>query len=379
MKSLYFDYNATTPILPEIFEAMRPYLTQHFGNPSSDHLWGLKAKRGMEEARAQVAGLLGAQPQEIYFTSCATESNNMVLEGIFGANPNGRLVTTAVEHPAILFPAERLAKRGVKVTLAPVDRQGVVDGDALRKACDGGAELVSMMLANNETGAIQPVAELAAWARERGILVHTDASQAVGKIPVDVNELGVDFLTVAGHKLYAPKGVGALYVRQGVELEPFMLGGGQEGGLRPGTENLPYMAGLGAACQLAAKTLSDEMARQEELGRQFLKLLPETGVDHTIHSLDVPRLPNTLSVGFEGLMVGDILSGLVARDVAVSAGAACHGSETTISHVLQAMAVPEEIALGTIRVSWGRPTTQLDVVEMAARLREVVMELSRGV
>ncbi|MBU1742314.1 MAG: cysteine desulfurase, partial [Proteobacteria bacterium] len=356
VKPLYFDYNATTPVLARVFEAMRPFLTERFGNPGSGHMWGLRAAQAVARARAQVASLLGASPDEIYFTSCATESNNQVLFGLFQGE--GHLVTTAVEHPAVLEPAGVLEKRGVKVTRVPVDAQGLVSPDDVLAALTDETRLISVMLANNETGAIQPVAEIAARARERGVLVHTDAAQAVGKIGVDVAELGVDLLSVAGHKLYAPKGVGALYVRRGVRVPPLLHGGGQERGLRSGTENVPHLVGLGEACALAAEALSHEAERRQGLGRVFLEGLRGLGFSFRLHSAEAPRLPNTMSVGFEGLSAGDVLSGLVGWDVGASAGAACHGDVTAVSHVLEAMNVPTKFAAGTIRFSWGRLTSE---------------------
>ncbi len=373
MKPLYFDYNATTPVLPPVRQAMLPFLGESFGNPGSGHAWGLSAQRAVEQAREQVARLLGAEPGEIIFTSCATESDNLALGGIL--EPGDHLVTSAVEHPAITEYLPVLRERGVEVALAPVDDQGRISLEAVRRLCTPRTRLVSVMLANNETGTIQPVAEIAAWARKRGILVHSDAAQAVGKIPVDVGELGVDLLTVAGHKLYAPKGVGALYLRRGVELKPLLHGGGQERGLRPGTENVPHLVGLGRACALARQDLEQEMARQRDLGRRFITGLEALGRDIRLHAREVPRLPGTMSVGFAGFQAGDILSGLVAREVGASAGAACHGDTTTVSHVLAAMGVPDTYAHGTIRFSWGRLTTAGDVDELLQRLRLVLDEI----
>ncbi|BEQ13458.1 cysteine desulfurase family protein [Desulfoferula mesophila] len=376
MRPLYFDYNATTPILPRVYEAMRPYLTEHFGNPGSGHLWGLKAKRGAELAREQVAGLINCAPGEVYFTSCATESDNWALLGLGLARPGAHVVISAIEHPAIVECAAYLERCGARVSRVGVDEQGLVDPAAVRAACASGADLISVMLANNETGALQPVAEIAAWARKQGIPVHSDAAQAVGKVPVDVAALGVDLLTIAGHKLYAPKGVGALYVRQGLELAPLLWGGGQERGRRSGTENVPYMVALGEACALAAEDLPGEMARQRELGRVFLEGLGALDVDWRLYSERAPRLPGTAAVGFKGLNAGDIISGLVVLDVGVSAGAACHGDTTVVSHVLAAMGVPLEYAQGTIRFSWGRPTSQDDVRELVRRLGQALGALA---
>jgi cysteine desulfurase len=372
MQPIYFDYNATTPILPRVFEAMRPYLTQHFGNPSSGHAWGLTAARTVSQGRGQVAALLSCAPEEIVFTSCATESNTTVLRGLCEHRPGAHLVISAIEHPATMACAEFLESVGVSVSRVPVSREGLVSPADVAAVCRPETALISVMLANNETGAIQPIGEIAALAKERGIPLHTDAAQAVGKIPVDVVALGVDFLTVAGHKLFAPKGVGALYVRKGAELAPMLRGGGQEQGLRAGTENVPYIVALGEACALAAEDLKAEMARQAELGRAFLSGLEKLGVPLVLHSADAPRLPNTMAIGFKGYRAADILSGLVGVDVAVSAGAACHGDTTTVSHVLTAMAVPDEYAFGTLRFSWGRPTAMAEVEGVLDRLGRVL-------
>jgi len=375
MRPLYFDYNATTPILPRVFEAMRPYLTEHFGNPGSGHMWGLKAKRAADHAREQVAGLINCAPEDLCFTSCATESDNWALLGMGLDRPGAHLVISAVEHPAIIECAAHLERRGARVTRVGVDHQGLVSLEDVQRACASGADLISIMLANNETGALQPVAGIAAWAREQGIPMHTDAAQAVGKVPVDVAALGVDLLTIAGHKLYAPKGIGALYVRPGLELEPLLWGGGQERGRRPGTENVAFMAALGEACALAGEDLAAEMARQRELGRAFLEGLAGLEAAWRLHSAEAPRLPTTMAVGFKGLAAGDIISGLVGYDVAVSAGAACHGDTASVSHVLAAMDIPPEYALGTIRFSWGRPTSRQDVAELIQRLGRVLASL----
>lgn len=376
MKPLYFDYNATTPVLPRVREALLPYLGEHFGNPSSSHRWGPPAKRAVQMAREQVAALVNCNPGEIVFTSCATESINTVLKGMLPLGRSGHLVTSAVEHPATLECARWLEQRGVEVSRVGVDARGLVSPDEVTAACREETRLVSVMLANNETGALQPVADIAKALRGRDVALHSDAAQAVGKVPVDVKELGVDFLTIAGHKLYAPKGIGALYVRSGQDLPPLLLGGGQEGGRRSGTENVAYMAALGEACALAAEDLAVEGARQRDLGRLFLQGLTDLGADFLLHSAEAPRLPGTMFVGFKGLSAGDIISGLVGRDVAVSAGAACHDDTAELSHVLTAMDAPADYAPGTIRFSWGRPTTRSDMEELIRRLGEVLGELT---
>jgi cysteine desulfurase len=376
MKPLYFDYNATTPILPRVFEAMRPYLTAEFGNPGSGHIWGLSAKQAVDRARSQVAELINCRTDEVIFTSCATESDNLALCGVLAGQPGSHLVTTVIEHPAILQCAKYLEGQGVRISRVPVDQQGVVALSDIQKACADGANLISIMLANNETGALQPVAEIAAWAKKQGIPVHTDAAQAVGKVPVDVNALGIDLLSIAGHKLYAPKGVGALYVREGLKLSPTLHGGGQENGLRSGTENVPYLVGLGEACTLAGEDLAAELARQQDLGRIFIQGLADVEHDWRLHSDKTPRLPNTMCIGFAGLSAGDILSGMVGYDLAASAGAACHGDTTTVSHVLEAMGTPLEYAHGTIRFSWGRMIKADDVRELLRRLGMVLADLT---
>lgn len=375
MRPLYFDYNATTPVLPEVFEAMRPCFQDRFGNPGSPHAWGLAAKEALEAARAQVAALIGAEPAEIVFTSCATESNTMVLLGLLREAPGARLATSAVEHPAVLQPAKFLRERGVDVEVLAVDRDGLLDPADVARACGTPTRLVSVMLANNETGALQPVAEIARAARAAGTLVHTDAAQACGKIPVDVNTLGVDFLTLAGHKLYAPKGVGALYLRSGLDLPPLLLGGGQERGLRSGTENVALAVGLGAACALAARGLETEAERQRRLGDRLLSGLGALDAKFLVHARNAPRLPNTLSIGFRNLDAGRFVEGLALRDAAVSAGAACHAGQSTVSHVLTAMDAPTDFAQGTLRFSWGRNTTAQDVDDLLVRLADVLREI----
>lgn len=374
MRPLYFDHNATTPVAPEVREALRPCFEGAFGNPGSPHGFGLAAKELLEQARARVAAFIHAEPSEIVFTSCATESNNTVLLGLFRDDPRARLVTSAVEHPAILEPARYLAAQGLDLEVLPVDGRGLVDPQDAARACARKTRLVSVMLANNETGTIQPVEEIAAAARAAGVLVHSDAAQACGKIPVDVRELDVDFLTMAGHKFYAPKGVGALYVRSGLDLTPLLRGGGQERGRRSGTENVALAVALGAACALAGQDLEAEGQRQRRLGGQLLAGLRSLDREFTVHSEGVPRLPNTLSVGFRGLDAGRLVERLALRDVAVSAGAACHAGEARVSPVLTAMRVPEEYALGTLRLSWGRSTTEADVADLLGRLAEVLSE-----
>jgi cysteine desulfurase len=376
MRPLYFDHNATTPVAARVFSAMRPYFEDRFGNPGSAHIWGLRARQAVDGARAAVAALIGASPEEIVFTGCATESNNAALFGHF-PDRAGHLAVSALEHPSVMAPARALSASGVEVSVIPCGPGGRVDpADAAARILPQ-TRLVSVMYAQNETGALQPVAEIAAAARAAGAAMHVDASQAVGKIPVNVDELGADFLTVAGHKLYAPKGVGALYVRKGLELPPYLLGGGQEGGLRSGTENVALIAGLGEACAMAADDVAAEAARQAAVRDAVEAGLMGLGFAAMVHSRDEPRLPNTTFIGFAGFRATDILSECVLEEIGCGAGAACHGADTSVSPVLTAMGVPRDYALGTIRLSLGRGTTMDDGLELVERLAGILRRLAR--
>lgn len=358
---IYLDYNATTPPDTRVAEAMRPYLTGFFGNPSSGHRFGREAKAAVERARAQVAACLGCTGEEIIFTSGGSESDNLALRGVVAARGGGHVITSAVEHPAVLEVALAMEMEGlIRLTVVGVDPLGRVDADEVVDAIGDDTVLISLMLANNEVGTLQPVAEIARVCRDRGVLVHTDAAQAVGKISVDVETLGVDLLTVAGHKLYAPKGIGALYLRSGVEIEPLIRGAGHERRLRAGTENILEMVGLGAACDLVRDEPQDEDRRLAAL-RDRLRDRLSAGIEGIIeHAAGAERLPNTLSVSLPGAHAGDLLTA-VGDDLAASAGAACHGLKIQVSHVLAAMGVSPEVALGTIRFSVGRFSTEKDI------------------
>lgn len=374
MKPLYFDYNATTPILPQVKQAMLPYFSEHFGNPGSDHVWGLAPREALSLARKQVATLIRAASEEIFFTSGATEANNLALFGILSSLP-GHLIVSALEHPAVMNPAKMLEQRGFSLSITRSNQSGVINPETIFSLVQPETKLISLMLANNEVGTLQPVKAVTEWARPRGIFVHTDAAQALGKIPVDVQDLGVDLLTIAGHKMYAPKGIGVLYVRKGTPLVPLLFGGGQERGLRSGTENVSLIVALGQACCVAAEDLPVEEARQRDLIQLLEQGLSDLGVTSIIHGYGANRLPNTLSVGFPDFSAGAILSGLAGLNVAASAGAACHGSTHTISPVLQAMDVPESLALGTIRLSLGRLTSRNDVQDLLMRMSQVITQL----
>jgi cysteine desulfurase len=376
MRPLYFDHNATTPVAARVFAAMRPFFEDGFGNPGSAHIWGLRAKKAVDAARGRVAELIGASPEEIVFTGCATESNNTVLFGHF-PDRAGHLAVSALEHPSVMAPARALSAAGVEVSVIPSGPDGrIAPAEAAARILPQ-TRLVSVMHAQNETGVLQPAAEIAALAHARGAAMHVDASQAVGKIPVNVDALGADFLTIAGHKLYAPKGVGALYVRKGMELPPFLLGGGQEAGLRSGTENVALIAGLGEACAMAADDVAAEAARQEAVRDAVEAGLSGLGFAAMIHGRGAPRLPNTTFIGFAGFKATDILSECVSEEIGCGAGAACHGADTSVSPVLAAMGVARDYAEGTIRLSLGRGTTMDDGLELVERMGAILRRLAR--
>jgi cysteine desulfurase len=376
MKPTYLDYNATTPVDPAVFEAMLPYLREQFGNPSSGHAYGRLAHDAVDKARSQVAALIGASSDEIVFTGSATESINFALKGAIWANANkgattrtesGHIVTCAIEHPATLRTCEFLQELGCRVTILGVDQHGLVDPQAIRAALDRPTAVVSIMHANNEVGTIQPIREIAGMVHEHGALLHMDAAQSLGKIPVNVTELGADLLSIAGHKLYAPKGVGALYIRKTVTITPLLHGAGQENGRRAGTENVPYLVALGAACAKAQQSLPGVGDRFRLLReRLWQQLRQQLGDDIALNGHPIHRLPNTLNVSFRRRTGAEILSR--AGDVAASTGSACHDGSVKVSPVLEAMGVPAEWARGSVRLSVGRFTTEEDVDRAAAAL-----------
>lgn len=375
-KPVYLDYNATTPLAPEVREAMAPFLAEHFGNPSSSHLYGTEPRHAVEMAREQVAGLLECAPGKIIFTSGGTEANNHAIKGTAWAmRDRGRhIITSSVEHPSVSAVCSFLEEFGFETTFLPVDSHGRADPGDVAKAIRSGTILITIMHANNEVGTIQPVAEIAEVARKNNIIFHADAAQSVGKIPTAVDELGVDMLTIAGHKLYAPKGVGALYVRHGFEPVSFCHGAAQEQGRRAGTENVSQIVGLGRACESAAM----EMRKQTAAIRMLRDRLHEklcgavAACRRNGHPVDV--LPNTLSISFRDLDANRLLERIRA-DVAASAGAACHSGSVTISHVLSAMHVAEEWARGTLRFSVGRMTTMEEIERAAEAVIAAVREL----
>ena len=368
---IYLDYNASTPIAPEVRKLIAEMLEEPFGNPSSGHWAGIPAKEAVEKARAQVAALLGAMPNEIVFTSGGSEANNHALKGVFFAagSSDVHIITTQIEHPAITNPCRFLEKLGAKVTYLAVDGAGCVDPDDVRRALQPSTRLVSVMHANNETGTIQPIAEIAHLVKGTGVLLHTDAAQSVGKIRCDVQELGVDLLSVAGHKLYAPKGVGALYIREGASLETFIHGAGHESGRRAGTENVLLNAALGAACELAASWSGMESVKA--LRDHFWNLLQaKFGEKVVLIGHPTERLPNTLNVGFVGHAGAEILNQV--PELAASTGSACHSGNVEMSSVLRAMRVPPEIGMGAVRFSLGRGTTKEEIETVVELIGQVL-------
>ena len=371
------DANATTPLLPEVFEAMRPHFLEQFGNASSIHRQGQQARAAVERARAAVAALLHCRPAEIVFTSGATESDNLALFGMLA--PGDHLITSAIEHHAILHAAERLAKRGVRVTFLPVSAEGVVDPNAVAAAIAPETKLISVMMANNETGAIQPVAEIGRLAHAAGIPFHTDAVQAAGKLPIDVRALECDLLSLSGHKIHGPQGVGALFVKRGTRIEPLFFGGSHERQRRAGTENLPGIVGLGRAAELAARALDDGTtkriaAQRDRLEQGILAQVDECGVN----SGGAPRLANTSNLWFDHLEGEALVIALDLKGLAVSGGSACASGSTEPSHVLEAMGVGKHRARASLRFSLSRLTTDEDVdtalalvPAAVARLREL--------
>jgi cysteine desulfurase len=373
MPNIYLDFNASTPLMPAVASAMRPFLTAEYGNPSSSHWAGGLAKQALDAARHDVAALIGASAEEIVFTSGGTEANNASLKGIFFRNhlrtPSPHVVTTIIEHPAILGPCRFLESLGARVTRLPVDGSGQVHPGQIRDAITSDTVLVSVMHANNEVGTVQPIAEIGAITKAMGVPFHTDAAQSVGKIPVHVDELGVDLLSIAGHKLYAPKGVGALYVRSGLELEPVIHGAGHERGRRAGTESTMLTVGLGAACRLAAEQPCLEHLKL--LATYFWNKLREAFGDRVVLNGHVDsRLPNTLNVSFPGFVGQKILDAL--DGIAASTGSACHSGTYGVSPVLDAMHCGQAVGLGAIRFSVGRPTTKSELDTTVALLTEVV-------
>jgi len=374
---IYLDHNATTPLLPEVVDAMLPYLQRHFGNPSSSHPYGREARAGVEHAREQVAGLLGCQPHEVFFTSGGTEANNLAIRGVTEAVARRRhVVTTTIEHPATANPCRYLEAHGWRVDYVGVDASCRVRLDELGSRLGGETALVTVIHANNETGTLQPIEELAALVHRHGAYLHADAAQSVGKVAVNVDALGVDLLSIAGHKLNAPKGVGALYVRRGTPIQPFTRGAGHERGLRPGTENVASIVGLGVACESVATKLAARTAHLLSLRDQLWHLLTTAipGVKRNGH--DTEQLPNTLSVRFPRVRGTALLD--ATPEVAASTGSACHEGHESASSVLLAMGLGAEEALETVRLSVGTVTTREEIERAGAALVNAWRVVSRA-
>jgi cysteine desulfurase len=372
VQRIYLDHNATTPLAPEALEAMLPFLREDYGNASSLHWFGQRARAAAEEARAQVAALIGAEPSEVVFTGSGSESDNMALRGVAARakKPRHRIVTSAVEHHAVIRTTAAMRDEGQPVELLGVDAEGRVDPDEARERVDERTALVSVMLANNETGVLQPVREMARLAHEHGALVHCDAVQAAAKVPVDVGELDVDLLTLSAHKIYGPKGVGGLYVRRGTAIAPLVRGGSQERNRRAGTVNVAGVVGFGAAAALARERLEHDAARLRELrDRLEVQLLALAGASRNGGE---PRVPNTTSVSFDGCDAEALLMTLDLEGVAVSTGAACAAGGVEPSHVLKAMGLPPERVESSLRLSLGRATTEEEVDRAAEIIRTCV-------
>jgi len=364
---VYLDYNATTPLLPEVVDAMLPYLREHFGNPSSEHEIGRRARTAVEDARQRVATLLGSSSESIVFTSGGTEANNLAIRGVTEARPDRRhVVTSVIEHPATANPCRWLERHGHRVSWLGVDGGGRVQVHDVEGALAADTAIVTVMHANNETGVVQPIAEIARAAQRHGAIVHTDAAQSIGKIPINVDALGVDLLSIAGHKLYAPKGVGALFVRRGTPLAPFVLGAGHERGIRPGTENVASIVGLGVACEIACRDMGAWTASVRRLRDELWTLLRDRVPGLVLNGHVQERLPNTLNVRFPRVSGSSLLA--AAPEIAASTGSACHDGQESASAVILAMGVPAAEAVGSVRLTLGRGTTDDDVARAADAL-----------
>jgi cysteine desulfurase len=377
MARIYLDFAATTPVHPDVLAAMLPYFTEAFGNPSSIHACGQEVKGAVEEARTNVAALIGASDEEIYFTSGGTEADNFALEGVaFASEKKGNhIITTAIEHHAVLETCHFLEKRGFNITYLPVDRYGMVDPDSVRKAITAKTILISVMHANNEVGTIQPLEEIGRIAREAGVYFHTDAVQTVGHLPVAVNGLGVDLLSMSSHKLYGPKGIGALYVRKGTKLVSFMHGGGQEERRRAGTENVPGIVGFGKAAEIARQGIDREVVQLTRLRDKLIKGLLER-IDHThLNGHPSKRLPNNVNISI-GFVEGESMClNLDLEGICASTGSACSSGSLEASHVLLAMKIPHEQAHGSLRFTMGKWTIEEDIERVLDVLPGIVAKL----
>ena len=377
MRKVYLDHSATTPARPEVAEIVMEYMTERFGNPSSLHSFGREAKKALEKAREQVAAAINAHPKEIFFTSGGTEGDNLaVLGAAMQYSSRGRhIITSAIEHHAVLDACRRLEKLGFAIDVLPVDQYGMVNPEDLRKAIKPDTILISVMHANNEAGTIQPVEEIGRMAKERGILFHVDAVQSLGKIPVDVQGIKADLLTGSGHKIYGPKGTGFLYIRRGVQLQPLAFGGSQEKNVRPGTENLPGIAGLGLAVEMAVREREEEMSRLLKLRDVLISGLIEKTPHAYLNGHPEKRVPNNVNIAFEYIEAEDLLTALDEKGIAASGSSACSADETGHSHVLRAMGLEEGLARGSVRLTLGRDNTEADISYVLEVIPSVVERL----
>lgn len=374
---IYLDYNATTPILPEVLEEMLPYLKSKFWNPSSTHSGAVSSRKAIDTSRKQVAQLINCLPEEVFFTSGGTESNNMAIRGIaqIASGKKNHIITSAIEHPAVLNVCKYLENLGFAVSYIPVDKYGMVDPSEIEKAISSTTCLITIMHANNEVGTLQPIEEIAAIARKYHIPLHTDACQSVGKIDCDISILNVDLMTIAGHKMYAPKGIGALYIKKGIQLENFLYGAGQENGKRPGTENVAYIAGLGKACEIAYKELKNTQFHLQKMTTRLLTNLA-SGLDNSfvINGHPSIKLPNTLSISIDGIS-GHALMEKLGDQVIFSTGSACHEGITSISPVLKVMNISIQKGAGTIRLSTGKNTTEEEIDLASDLICKAILQL----
>ena len=376
MKTIYMDNNATTQVAPEVLEAMLPFLTDRYGNPSSAYIFGGQVARNIRDARDQAAAILGAFPEEIIFTSCGSESDNTaIMSALSTGKDNMHIVTSRVEHPAVKVLCNELTKQGYRVTEIPVDKEGRLDMDRYKESLTPDTAIVSLMWANNETGVIFPVEKAAQMARDRGLLFHTDAVQAVGKIPIDLQNSAIDMLSISGHKLHAPKGIGVLYVRKGTKFSPFLIGGHQEQGRRGGTENTASIIALGKACELAANRMEEEntkvKALRDKLERELLKQIPNSRINGGISE----RLPNTTSISFESIEGESILLLMDEFGICASSGSACTSGSLQPSHVLRAMGVPFTMAHGSVRFSLSVYNTEEEVDFVIDKIPPIIERL----
>ncbi len=375
IRRVYLDNNATTRIHPDALEAMLPYLGEHYGNPSSGHWFGRSVRARIEDAREQVAALIGAQPSEVFFCSGGTESDNAAIKGVAWNHPRDgkrQVITSAVDHPAVLNTVRYLSENGYRLSVVGVDKYGMADIGAVDAALDSATAVVSVMHANNEVGTIQPVREIAQRAKARGALVHTDAIQSAGKIPVDVNDIMVDLLSISAHKIHGPKGVGALYVRKGVKIHPLITGGSHERGMRPGTENVSGIIGFGKACEIARKNLVKDSIRIKSLRDELQKRILETIPSVRLNGHPEKRLPGTLNIGIEGVEGDALPIQCDMHGIALSTGSACSSGSPEPSYVLLAMGIPATVVRGLLRFSFGRENTFEDIGYVMERLPKIV-------